>query len=214
LQYIAAIETNVLAIMTRFLLIRHATTNAVGKRLAGRTPAVDLNDEGRLQASLLAESLEKIEIAAIYSSPLERAVQTAQPISDRKQIPIQIHQAFLELDFGDWTNRAISDLVDDPVFKRFNMFRSATRIPSGEMMTEAQLRIVEGMQQLTQAHLNETVAIVSHADIIKSAVAFYAGIHLDLFHRIEISPASVTIIEVFEETARLMLVNHTGAISF
>ena len=99
-----------------------------------------------------------------------------------------------------------------PLFQRFNSFRSSTRIPGGELMAEAQLRMVHALEELRLRHGNTLVAVVGHSDLIKATVAYYAGIHLDLFHRLEISPASVSIVEVSEETARILLVNDTGGI--
>lgn len=115
------------------------------------------------------------------------------------------------MDFGEWTNCSFDELQHQKSFQLFNSFRSASRIPGGELMLEAQARIVAGLQKLCVQHTNETVAIVSHSDMIKAAIAYFAGIHLDMFQRIEISPASVSIVEVYEETARIMLVNGTHA---
>jgi len=196
--------------MTTFLLIRHATTNSVGKRLSGRTAGVSLNPEGQEQAQKLAQRLEKLPITAIYSSPLARTVETAAPIAKLRQLQYKIKEDFIEIDFGDWTNKTFEELQKLPQFNNFNTFRSVTRIPSGELMLEAQTRIIAGLQKLCTQHPHQTVAVVSHADLIKAAVAYYAGIHLDLFQRIEISPASVSIIQLYEETARILVINDTG----
>jgi probable phosphoglycerate mutase len=198
--------------MTKFLLIRHATTNAVGKSLSGRLPGIDLNDAGRAQAQLLGERMRNLPISAIYSSPLERAVQTAAPIASALDLSCNIAEDFLEIDFGNWTNRRFAELENDADFKRFNSFRSGTRIPGGETMQEAQSRILRGLERLTFDHPGETVAVVSHSDMIKSAVAFYAGIHLDMFQRIEISPASISVVEIYDDFARILSLNHTGAV--
>jgi probable phosphomutase (TIGR03848 family) len=198
--------------MTRFLLIRHAVTDSVGKRLSGRASGVHLNETGKVQAQALAERLASVPLAAIYSSPLERALETAAPLATLRQLETEIAEDFLEVDFGAWTNRTFQELDGEPQFKLFNTFRSSTRIPDGELMAEAQNRIISGLQKLTRKHWDETVAIVSHADLIKAAVAFYAGIHLDLFQRIEISPASVSVLEIYDETARLLHINDTGGI--
>ena len=200
--------------MTRFLLIRHATNDTVGKRMAGRMVGVHLNESGKAQAQHLAQQLKGLAIDAIYSSPLERAQETAVPVAEALQLQVNTWADFLELDFGDWTNRLFEELRPDPQFKLFNTFRSNTRIPGGETMQEAQLRFIKGMEKLCQQHPQQTVAVVSHGDPIKAAVAYYGGIHLDFFHRLEISPASVSIVEVFDETARVLLVNHTGGITF
>lgn len=198
--------------MTKFLLIRHALTDAVGKRLSGRTPGLSLNDEGRRQSRELASRLSHQSVDAIYSSPLERTIETAAPLAEITGLQVRSDVDFLEMDFGSWTNLSIEELKNDITFQRFNTFRSCTRIPGGELMAEAQTRIIRGIEKLTAIHRNETIAIFSHADLIKSAIAFYAGIHLDMFHRIEISPASVSIIEIFENTARILLVNGAGGL--
>jgi probable phosphoglycerate mutase len=176
-------------------------------------PGVSLNEEGKEQANKLAERLKHLPIAAIYTSPLERAVETAQPLSIALNTEVIIDDGFIEMDFGDWTNSTISDLEENPDFKLFNTFRSNKRIPGGDLMPEAQTRFISAMQKLYAKHPGKIVAIVSHADMIKAAVTYYAGIHLDLFQRIEISPASVSIIEVYDETARIVLVNDTGSIN-
>lgn len=196
--------------MTKLLLIRHALTDAVGQRLSGRTPGVPLNMEGRAQAQKLAERLAAVPLAAIYSSPLERALQTAAPLAQRHQLEPLVSDDFLEIDFGHWTNRSFQELAGEPDFQRFNSFRSHTRIPGGELMLEAQARMVAGLGRLCAQHPGATVAVVSHADMLKAAVAHYAGIPLDLFQRLEISPASVSGLEIFAETARLLFLNDTG----
>lgn len=200
--------------MTRFLLIRHATTSAVGKHLTGRMPGMQLNEEGEMQAQLLAQRLSVLPLAAIYSSPVERALQTAELIAKVLQLQTIASDDFLELDFGSWSGASFETLSADQQFQRFNSFRSHTRIPGGESMLEAQLRMVRGLQKLCVQHRDETVAVVSHSDMIKSAVAYYAGIPLDLFQRIEISPASVSALEIYDETARILLVNDVGGIRF
>lgn len=199
--------------MTRFLLIRHATTDAVGKKFSGRTAGVNLNAEGRQQAQLLAERIAGLPIAAIYSSPLERTMETAVPLATLLNLPTLINESLLELDCGEWTNLAFDELRNTKAFQNFNSYRSGTRIPGGEMMVEAQTRMVTGLQKLVLQHSEETVAVISHSDLIKATIAYYAGIHLDMVQRIEISPASVSIVEIFEETARILLVNHTGIIT-
>jgi probable phosphomutase (TIGR03848 family) len=200
--------------MIKIFLIRHALTDHTGKNLSGRMPGVLLNEEGKKQAIKLAQRLSDIPFAAIFSSPLERAVQTAGPIAQHHNLSVIVSDDFLEIDFGDWTNGAIEDLKRDCQFKLFNYFRSGTRIPGGENMSGAQMRIIRGIEHLHSLYAGKTVAVVSHADMIKSAIGYYAGIHMDILHRIEISPASVSIIEIYEETSRILLVNDTGLVSW
>jgi probable phosphoglycerate mutase len=167
-----------------------------------------------MQAQQLGERIFHLRIAALYSSPLERALETAAPIAQTHKLTTKIDEHFTELNFGEWTNKTFDTLQSQTQFKLFNSFRSNTRIPGGETMLEAQTRFVTGLQQLSLRHPNCLVAIVSHADLIKAAVTFYAGIHLDLFQRIEISPASVSILDVYDETARILLLNDTGGINY
>ena len=196
--------------MTKFLLIRHALTDGVGKRLSGRTDGVMLNDEGCAQAEHLALRLAGLPIAAVYSSPLQRAIETATPIAKLLNLQSIIYHDLIEVDFGEWTNCLIEEVKKQDQFQLFNSFRSCVRIPGGESMLEAQLRMIKALEQLCLQHKHQTIAVVSHGDLIKAAVAHFAGIHLDMFRRIEISPASISIIEVYEETARIMVVNDTG----
>jgi probable phosphoglycerate mutase len=200
--------------MTKIILIRHATTDSVGKRLSGRMTGVHLNEEGRQQANSLAERLAGLQINEIHSSPLERATQTAEPLAKSLQLTTIINEDFLEMNFGEWTNKSFEELKNDNQFQLFNTFRSSTRIPGGESMMEAQTRIVTGIHKLVSKHPNQNIAVFSHSDMIKSAIAHFAGIHLDMFQRIEISPASVSIIEFYDEAIRIIVVNHTGNIKF
>ena len=196
--------------MTKFLLIRHALTDGVGKRLSGRADGVMLNEEGCAQAEHLALRLAGLPIAAVYSSPLQRAIETATPIAKLLNLQSIIYHDLVEVDFGEWTNCLIEEVKKQDQFQLFNYFRSCVRIPGGESMLEAQLRMIKALEQLGLQHKHQTIAVVSHGDLIKAAVAHFAGIHLDMFRRIEISPASISIIEVYEETARIMVVNDTG----
>lgn len=196
--------------MTRFLLIRHAMVDATGTRLAGRMAGVHLNAQGRTQAQALARRLAGSPIAAVYSSPLERAVETAEPIASLLGLEVALREDFLEIEFGDWTDRPLADIAGEPRFQRFNSFRSCTPVPGGEFMLQAQARMVVGLDALRARHPRESVVVVSHGDMIKAAVAHYAGIPLDLFQRIEISPASMSVAEIGEDAVRILAVNDTG----
>jgi probable phosphomutase (TIGR03848 family) len=193
--------------MTTIFLIRHGETDAVGKTLAGWLPGVHLNQAGIAQAERLAERLPAARIAAIYSSPLERAIETAQPLAGKLGIEPIRREALGEIRFGDWTGREIQELEGDPEWQRFNSFRSSTRAPGGELILEVQVRIVTELTELRRRHPDEAVAVVSHGDVIRAAVAHYAGIPLDLFQRFEISPGSVSILRLSEETAVLFRLN-------
>jgi probable phosphoglycerate mutase len=197
----------VLTTMTKILLIRHALTPTAGKQLTGRTPGIFLTEEGKLQAQKLAKYLTAIPISAIYSSPLERALETAAPIAESHHLNLIISKDFQEIDFGYWTNFTIEALKNDIQFKAFNQYRSGTRIPGGELFLETQTRIVQGLEKIRKDWKDNIVAVISHADTIRAALAHYTGIAIDLIHRVDISPASVSIIELYDETVRIKLIN-------
>jgi probable phosphomutase (TIGR03848 family) len=195
--------------VTTFLLIRHATNDWVGNALAGDLPGVHLNEEGREQARELSHRLSRIKIAAVYSSPLERAIETAEPLANLLGSPVERRPRLIEIGLGQWIGRKVSDLESEPLWRRYNSFRSGTRPPGGELMTEVQTRLIDEMEELRSIHRNDTVALVSHGDVIRSGVALYAGLPIDNMLHIEISPASVSVIELGDSGARVVTVNHT-----
>ena len=198
--------------MTRLLLIRHASIEANGKRLAGRLPGMHLDELGKRQALALGERLSRLPIAAIYSSPLERAFETAEPIARLLGRKVAIREELLEIEFGDWTGKTFGELDELPEFQRFNSFRSCSPVQGGEFMLQAQLRMVLALDVLRRAHADECVAVVSHGDMIRAAIAYYAGIPLDLFQRLEVSPASVSTIDIDDTAVRLVSINDTAGL--
>jgi len=198
--------------MTTFLLIRHATCDPVGRSIAGRRPGVRLNEAGKQQALKLAERLGPLSIAALYSSPLERAIETAQPIAARSRLEILPAPGFNEVDFGSWTGRTIAELESVPEWRRFNEFRSGTRIPGGENMAEVLSRSLGELEQLRKRHAQPgaLVAVVSHGDVLRMLVTHALGMPPDFIHRLELSPASVTVLEIEDYGPRLLLLNETG----
>ena len=192
--------------MTEIFLIRHAANDWVGRALAGWTPGVHLNAEGRRQAQWLAPALSASGIGAIYSSPLDRAMETAEPLADALGLKVEPREEFGEIRFGDWTGREIAAMESDPLWQRFNRFRSSTRIPGGETMLEVQQRMVSGLEGLRRDD-GKRVAVFSHGDPIRAALAHFAGIPLDLLDRLEVAPASVSRIGLADWGARVISVN-------
>ena len=191
------------------LLIRHAANDWVGERLAGWTPDVHLNDEGKAQAAALARRLADVPLAAIYSSPLERTLETAQPLAQAQGLSVQVREGLGETRYGDWTGRALTELKDENLWPVVQIYPGGVRFPGGESMREVQARVVAELDAIRDAHPDQTVAIVSHSDPIKMAVAYYAGLALDLFQRLTISPASVTAFAFAHFGPHLICLNHT-----
>jgi probable phosphoglycerate mutase len=174
------------------LLIRHGTNPKVGKGLTGWLPGVSLDENGRRQAENLAFGLADLPLSAIYSSPLERTLETAAPLALRKGMNIIPEPRFGEVHFGNWQGKSYPEIENDPIWLSFNNFRSGTRAPGGELMLETQARMVAGLLDIAGKYPGETVAIFSHADAIKSSLCWMLGIPLDFHQRLEILPASVS----------------------
>ena len=175
----------------------------VGHSLSGRLPGVHLNEAGRRQAEDLAEHLNRKGIQQLWSSPLERARETAAPLAKRLALKVQPSEALTDLDFGDWTNRPIAELQPLPQWQQWNLFRAGVRIPNGELMTEVQGRMVGELERLSRASPEACIALFTHNDPIRAVLAHYLGMPLDLMQRLEIDPASVSILELSPWGARL-----------
>lgn len=199
--------------MTTVMLIRHATTDAAGVTLAGRSHGVHLNARGRREAGELPARLVHAMPQAIYSSPIERALETAAPMAAEYGTVVDARQGLTEVDFGEWTGCRIGALSGDPVWRRFNSDRSGTRIPGGESMLEVQARVVSQLDELRRANDRRTVAVVTHADVIRAALAHYGAMSLEACLRFDVQPASITILLLADYQPVIALVNELGTVS-
>jgi probable phosphoglycerate mutase len=195
---------------TTLVLVRHAVTEQTGPMLTGRTPGVDLSEDGRKQASALADRLAALPVAVVYASPIERTAQTAAAVAERHGLTVHELPGALEADYGDWTGGKLADLAKTDLWKTVQRAPSRARFPGGESMTEMQARIVGCLEAVVADHPGEIVVVVSHADPIKAAIAHYTGLHLDQFQRIVVSPASVTAFQLSADGAALVKCNDTG----
>src|SRR6266545_1782018 len=155
--------------MAIFYLIRHGNNDYVGNTIVGWTPGIQLNAEGAHQAERLALRLGDAGIRRIFSSPLDRALGTAAPLAATLGLRVEVRDELGEVRFGDWTGRRLADLEIEPHWQRFQSYRSGTRAPGGELMVESQARIVAELERLRIAYPRDTIAVVSHADIIRAA---------------------------------------------
>ena len=195
---------------TNLLLIRHGLTDYVtAHRMPGWRAGIHLNDEGRAQAAALARRLADVELAAVYSSPLERARETAGPLAEARGLSVDIRRDLGDLHPGDWTGRLLEELEKEDLWPIIQSYPSGARLPGGESFQGCQARMVAELEAIRNAHPGQTVAVVSHADPIKMAVAYYLGMALDLFQRLSISPASVTALTFHGLGPRLVCLNHT-----
>jgi len=199
--------------MPIFLLIRHGENEYVAKgRLAGRLPGVHLNQNGKKQADILANALSKTPIKAIYSSPMERCLETAQPLAAALGLEIIPHQGLIEVDFGNWQDKTLKQLRRRKLWKVVQGNPSRMQFPEGETFANAQQRIVQEMEALVQEHgPKDIIACFSHSDLIKLAISYYLGQPIDLFQRIMIFPASISTLHLGEIGVQIVNVNHNAA---
>lgn len=179
---------------TLVLLVRHGVTPTTGQVLPGRVPGLHLSDAGLEQATKVAKRLDGLPLAALYTSPLERARETAAPTAARFGLDAVAHDGLLEADFGDWTGRRLDELTKLPAWETVQKEPSAFRFPGGESFPEMQGRIVAALDAIRAAHPGEVVACFSHADPIKAALAHALGTPLDAFQRLWVNPASVSVV--------------------
>jgi broad specificity phosphatase PhoE len=192
------------------LLVRHAETDAVGVRLTSRLPGVVLNARGVEQVAQVCGCLRAVPLAAIYSSPLERAVATASPIAASHGLDLRIVDELNEVKFGEWTGLTFEELSKIAGWRRFNEARGSADVPGGERASDVQRRIVAALDHLRRTHEGHVIAAVSHADVIRAAVLHVTRTPLDEWHRFEIGPASITCIAYDDGNPTLLAANITG----
>ncbi|MCB5173906.1 histidine phosphatase family protein [Microvirga lenta] len=196
---------------TTFFLVRHAAHDRVGTVLCGRMPGVSLGSVGKAQAERLSERLANENVAAVLTSPLERARETAEPIAARIGRPLEICEPIVEIEFGGWSGMSFDELTPVPLWKQWNSARSVTRPPDGETMLEVQARIVGAMEQMRKTYSGRPVVLVSHGDVIKAALLYYLGMPIDAYGRFDIDPASISTVTVADWGAKVLRLNEVVA---
>jgi probable phosphoglycerate mutase len=193
-----------------FYLIRHGEHDWLKKGIAGRIPGVSLNAHGKQQAEDLVCRLSDVKFDVIYSSPLERAMQTADPVARSKGMEIVVAPEIIELDFGEWSGATFDKLHADPRWAEWNKKRSIVRMPGGELMCEVQTRIVAFIDQVHREQKKGNFALFGHGDVIRSAICYWLGMPLDFIPRVEVDPASVTILRIDEGGPHMLAVNRVA----
>lgn len=197
--------------MTTFLLVRHGAHDWVGRGIAGRQPDVSLNAEGRRQAQELVQRLAGVALDAIYCTPQPRTQQTAQPLAAARGLPLQVRDAFDEVDMGEWVGKSFRELeaLGEP-WRHWCERRASAHPPGGEPFAEVPRRSMAGLRQLRDAHPEGNVLIVSHGDVIKAMVASCLNMSFDDLERFDIAPASVSTLAMAADWMQLRLLNAQG----
>lgn len=196
--------------MTLLLLVRHGHTPTAGRILTGWQRGVHLTEHGREEAQALARRLEGVPVSAIYSSPLERCRETAAPLAAASGIAVRVHRGLIETGYGDWTGRSIRQLTRTRLWRTMQRSPSAIRFPGGETLRDVQARAIDAVETIVQTHPTGPVVVVTHADVVRLLLAHFAGMHLDLFERFVVDPASISVIAVHDGSPRVLRVNDTG----
>ncbi len=193
---------------TLVLLVRHGVTPTTGRLLPGRRRGLHLSDAGRRQAEALATRLATVpRIAAIYSSPLERARETVAPLARARGLAVRVEPGLLECDVGEWTGLSLRRASKRREWTVVQRHPSGFRFPGGESFLEIQARMSATVERLVARHPGGTIVVASHADPIKTLVAHALGTPLDLFQRIMIAPASITAVAWRPEGVSVLTVN-------
>jgi len=198
--------------MATIILVRHGENDWVKKqRLAGWIPNVHLNESGRQQAEQVARRLADLPIKAVYSSPVARCMETAEYIAGAHHLEIIALEDVGEVRYGDWEGKKIKKLAKKKLWYVVQHFPSRIRFPNGEALREVQFRGIQALEKLSLRHEDELIAVVSHADLIKLVLAHYLGVHIDLFQRLAISPASISVLALPANGAvRVLRINDDG----
>lgn len=186
-------------------LVRHAEHREFGRRLTGRTEGVALSERGRQQALLLAAHHAGADLRAVLTSPVQRARETAGAIASACGVPAVVEPGLDEVDFGRWAGQAFEALAGEPGWSAWNAARSLAATPGGETMQAVQARAVAALARQREA--GGAVAAVSHADVIKSVLGYLLGMPLDMINRLEIGPASRSVVVLGPDFARVDAVN-------
>ncbi|RMI33304.1 histidine phosphatase family protein [Nocardia stercoris] len=202
--------------MTVILLRHGVSTSNTARTLAGRSPGVDLTDQGREQARSIAARLGELPIGAIVHSPLLRCTRTVAPLADKLGIEGEPDEQLIEVDYGEWTGRALADLISEPLWKIVQRHASGAVFPGGEGLADVQYRAVAAIRsrdrELAAAHGGDVLWVAcTHGDVIKSVIADAYGMHLDSFQRIVVEPASISVIRYTPAAPMVWRVNDTGS---
>ena len=197
--------------MPTLLLIRHGENDYLGRKLAGRLPGVHLNDKGRQQADQLVRALCLAPLKAIYSSPLERAVETAQPLARVLGLDIQLRPDLMDLDYGKFQGRTFKQLRRTKLWKDVIGNPQVVCFPQGESFIEAQQRVIAEMEAIAALHTDEElVACFTHADVIRLAVAHYLDMPFNAYQRLMANPSSITVLVRTKERTSIPHINQVA----
>jgi broad specificity phosphatase PhoE len=202
--------------MPTIVLIRHGNNDFMQKGLAGRLPGVHLNESGRQQAYSLAGKLAMAPIKAIYSSPMERALETARPLAEVKGLAVQERPGLIEMDYGEWQGKTFKQLQRLKLWKLLMKDPAQMRFPGGESICEAQERACLELESIAAEYGDkDLLTLFTHGDIIRLLVAHFLEMPLRAYHKLSANTASITILSLNKENqVHLPVINHVEGLKF
>ena len=196
----------------RLILVRHGETESNRERLALGREDVPLNERGRRQAAAVAASLAGVPVAAVYASPLCRAVETARPLAEARGLEVQVDEDLIEMAVGDLEGLSPQEMRDrygDFLREWFSTGAGSLRMPGGESLQDVQDRAWAAVGRLRERHPEETVAVVSHNFTIHAILCRALGIPVASFRRLQHDLAAKAVLEVHDDTAVVISLNDT-----
>ncbi len=195
--------------MAHIFLVRHGQTDFVGKKLCGTSSGIPLNNEGRRQVEKTASYLQAFSTKGLYSSPIQRAQETAQIISKQINLPVVTAEYLSEINFGDLQGTEAKKLDELPLWNHFLYHPSDVQFPNGDCVVEVQKRVGEGLDALaSQFDQEDQLVCVAHGEVLLLAVAYAIHLPMDEIHHLSIDPASVTELEWTLDNKKLKLLNY------
>lgn len=193
--------------MTKFLLIRHGDTDYVDEALAGRIDS-PLNPLGLQQSEAIAEALKHLPIQAIYTSPLIRTQQTADPLAKLLNLEINVNHELNQVNFGKWQGMDFDELIQDPDWNLFRENPGSVKIPGGEDSSMVRERVSTEIKKLSQQYSEEAIiACFSHGSIIRHTISYFIGLPVNNSNQIQIAPASISTLLVSDGNGKLLHLN-------
>jgi len=199
--------------MALLFLIRHGLTAQTGRILYGQAPGIALDHRGRAQARALIERFDGVRLTAAYTSPLQRCVETVVPLAEAHRLEVRLRDPLIEMDAGSWTGKRLASVRKQKAWATVQREPSAFAFPGGgESFVDAQERVVAELLAIARRHPRGRVAVGTHGDIARIALAHFLGVPLDAFQRIVVDTAGVSVLAIERGHGHVLLVNDTGGL--
>jgi alpha-ribazole phosphatase len=197
---------------TTLYLLRHAETTWNAERRIQGTLDAPLSERGVRQVRALVDALRDVRLSALYSSPLQRALETAQPVASARGLPVRIADGLREIDQGEWESRLLDEVREHDGARLQAWWDSpeTVRMPGGESLVEVQRRAMRAVREIVANHAGDTVAAVCHGGVGKCILLALLGAPLASYWRIRQHNACINVVEFDGDLPRIITLNETA----